>query len=37
MRNVPIRTFSAVPPWGTLSKAAWLPIFAKTAVSPPNY
>ncbi len=37
LRNVPIRTFPAVPPWGTLSKAAWAPVFARTAVSPPSY
>jgi branched-chain amino acid transport system substrate-binding protein len=37
LRNVPIRTFPAVPPWGTLSKAEWEPVFAKTAVSPPSY
>jgi branched-chain amino acid transport system substrate-binding protein len=37
LRNVPILTFTAVPPWGTLTKAEWEPIFAKTAVSPPSY
>ena len=37
LRNVPVRTFTAVPPWGTLTKAEWEPIFAKTAVSPPSY
>ena len=37
LRNVPILTFAAVPPWGTLTKADWEPIFAKTAVSPPSY
>ncbi|HEY9241664.1 MAG TPA: ABC transporter substrate-binding protein [Streptosporangiaceae bacterium] len=37
LRNVPILTFSAVPPWGTLTKADWAPIFARTAVSPPSY
>jgi branched-chain amino acid transport system substrate-binding protein len=37
LRNVPILTFAAVPPWGTLTKAEWEPIFAKTAVSPPAY
>ena len=37
LRNVPIRTFPAVPPWGTLTRAEWEPIFAKTAVSPPSY
>jgi branched-chain amino acid transport system substrate-binding protein len=37
LRNVPILTFAAVPPWGTLTKAEWEPIFAKTAVSPPGY
>jgi branched-chain amino acid transport system substrate-binding protein len=37
LRNVPILTFSAVPPWGTLTRAEWEPIFAKTAVSPPSY
>ncbi len=37
LRNVPILTFPAVPPWGTLTKAEWEPIFAKTAVSPPSY
>jgi len=36
-RNVPVVTFPAVPPWGTLSKAEWQPIFARTAVSPPSY
>lgn len=37
LRNVPILTFPAVPPWGTLTRAEWEPIFAKTAVSPPSY
>ena len=37
LRNVPVLTFSAVPPWGTLTRAEWEPIFAKTAVSPPSY
>jgi len=37
LRNVPVLTFSAVPPWGTLTRAEWAPIFAKTAVSPPSY
>lgn len=37
LRNVPVLTFTAVPPWGTLSKTEWEPIFAKTAVSPPSY
>jgi len=37
LRNVPTLTFSAVPPWGTLTRAEWEPIFAKTAVSPPGY
>jgi branched-chain amino acid transport system substrate-binding protein len=37
LRNVPILTFPSVPPWGTLSKADWEPVFAKTAVSPPSY
>jgi branched-chain amino acid transport system substrate-binding protein len=37
MRNVPIMTVPDVPPWGTLSRAAWLPLFAKTAVSPPSF
>ena len=37
MRNVPILTFAAVPPWGTLSQSEWEPIFAKTSVSPPSY
>lgn len=37
LRNVPIATFPAVQPWGTLSRSAWQPIFAKTAVSPPTY
>jgi branched-chain amino acid transport system substrate-binding protein len=37
LRNVPILTFPAVPPWGTLTKAEWEPIFAKTAVGPPGY
>jgi branched-chain amino acid transport system substrate-binding protein len=37
LRNVPILTFAAVPPWGTLTRAEWEPIFAKTAVSPPSY
>jgi branched-chain amino acid transport system substrate-binding protein len=37
LRNVPVLTFAAVPPWGTLSKTEWQPIFAKTAVSPPSY
>ncbi|HEY2688175.1 MAG TPA: ABC transporter substrate-binding protein [Streptosporangiaceae bacterium] len=37
MRNVPVLTFTAVPPWGTLTHAEWAPIFAKTSVSPPSY
>ena len=37
MRNVPILTFTAVPPWGTLTQANWNTIFAQTSVSPPNY
>lgn len=37
LRNVPVLTFAAVPPWGTLTRAEWEPIFAKTAVSPPGY
>jgi hypothetical protein len=37
LRNVPVTTFTAVPPWGTLTQAAWQPIFAKTSVSPPSY
>ena len=36
MRNVPIMTVPNVPPWGTLSLAAWTPLFAKTSVSPPT-
>jgi hypothetical protein len=37
MRNVPILTITAVQPWGTLSPAAWTPLFAKTSVSPPSF
>ena len=37
MRNVPIITVAAVPPWGTLSPAEWTPLFAKTSVSPPSF
>jgi branched-chain amino acid transport system substrate-binding protein len=37
MRNVPILTVTAVPPWGTLSAAEWTPLFAKTSVSPPSF
>jgi hypothetical protein len=37
MRNVPILTVTAVPPWGTLSPAEWTPLFAKTSVSPPSF
>ena len=37
LRNVPIQTFSSVPPWGTLAKTSWDPVFAKTSVSPPSY
>jgi branched-chain amino acid transport system substrate-binding protein len=37
LRNVPITTFRSVQPWGTLSRSAWQPIFAKTSVSPPSY
>ena len=37
MRNVPIMTFTNVPPWGTLSQPEWEPIFAKTSVSPPSF
>jgi branched-chain amino acid transport system substrate-binding protein len=37
MRNVPILTVAAVPPWGTLSPAEWTPLFAKTSVSPPSF
>jgi hypothetical protein len=29
-------TVPNVPPWGTLSLAAWTPLFAKTSVSPPT-
>jgi hypothetical protein len=36
LRNVPIVTFRSIQPWGTLSQAAWQPIFAKTSVSPPT-
>jgi branched-chain amino acid transport system substrate-binding protein len=36
MRNVPIKVYPNVPPWGTLTRAEWLPLFAKTAVSPPS-
>jgi ABC-type branched-subunit amino acid transport system substrate-binding protein len=37
MRNVPLTTFTAVPPWGTLTQAAWQPMFARTSVAPPSY
>jgi branched-chain amino acid transport system substrate-binding protein len=37
MRNVPVLTVTAVPPWGTLSPAEWTPLFAKTSVSPPSF
>jgi branched-chain amino acid transport system substrate-binding protein len=37
MRNVPILTYPAVPPWGTLTRAEWAPLFARTSVSPPSY
>jgi branched-chain amino acid transport system substrate-binding protein len=37
MRNVPILTVTAVPPWGTLSPAEWTPLFAETSVSPPSF
>ncbi len=37
LRNVPIETFTAVPPWGTLTQASWQPLFAKTAVGPPSF
>ena len=36
MRNVPTLTVLDVPPWGTLSLAAWTSLFAKTSVSPPT-
>src|SRR5215472_8077339 len=36
MRNIPIVTVTNVPPWGTLSLAAWTPLFAKTSVSQPS-
>ena len=37
MRNVPVVTVTAVPPWGTLPPAEWTPLFAKTSVSPPSF
>jgi branched-chain amino acid transport system substrate-binding protein len=37
LRNVPIETFTGVPPWGTLTQASWEPLFAKTAVGPPSF
>lgn len=37
MRNAPVTTFPDVPPWGTLTQAAWQPIFARTSVAPPSY
>ena len=36
MRNIPVVTVTNVPPWGTLSLAAWTPLFAKTSVSQPS-
>ena len=37
LEDVPVKTYPAVPPWGTLSKANWEPIFARTAVGPPSF
>jgi branched-chain amino acid transport system substrate-binding protein len=37
MRNVPVMTFPAVPPWGTLARAAWQPVFTKTSLGPPSF
>jgi branched-chain amino acid transport system substrate-binding protein len=37
MRNVPITTFPDVPPWGTLTRSAWQPIFTRTSISRPSY
>ena len=37
MRNVPITTFRNVPPWGTLPKAAWQPVFTRTSSGPPSF
>ena len=36
LRNVPFVTVPNVPPWGTMSRSAWDPVFAKTSVSPPT-
>jgi len=37
LRNVPIKTYKAVPPWGLgISKSTWLTIFAKESSGPPS-
>lgn len=37
LRNVPIKTYKAVPPWGLgISKSTWLAIFAKESAGPPT-
>ncbi len=37
LRNVPIKTYKAVPPWGVgISKSTWLGIFAQESAGPPT-
>ncbi|MGH9107975.1 MAG: ABC transporter substrate-binding protein, partial [Acidimicrobiales bacterium] len=37
LRNVPVKTYTAVPPWGLhISKSQWTTIFAKESAGPPS-
>jgi branched-chain amino acid transport system substrate-binding protein len=36
LRNVPLQTFSNVPPWGLLPESTWQTIFTQQSVAPPS-
>jgi branched-chain amino acid transport system substrate-binding protein len=36
LENVPIKTWNAVPPWGTLSYSSWLSAFRADSTGPPS-
>ena len=37
LRNVPVKTYTAVPPWGLgISKSTWTTLFAKESSGPPS-
>ena len=36
LRNVPIKTFKDVQPWGNLEQQQWLDIFVKNATTRPT-